>query len=62
MVVLILEDPQKEIVYYKRVKELGKIHNFDVEYVTPKILGIKDNKCPYIDCKCHRHDKKEESK
>ena len=62
MVVLILEDPQKEKVYYKRVKELGKIHNFDVEYVTPEILGIKDNKCPYIDCKCHRHDKKETGK
>lgn len=35
-VVLILEEPKKEKIYYKRVKELGKIHNFDVEYVTPK--------------------------
>lgn len=54
-VVLILEEPKKEKVYYKRVKELGKIHNFDVEYITPKILHIKNGVCPYIDCKCHRY-------
>ena len=54
-VVLILENPRKEKIYYKRVKELGKIHNFDVEYVTPRILHLdKDGKCPYIDCKCHK--------
>ena len=52
-VVLILENPRKEKIYYKRVKELGKIHNFDVEYVTPEILLVKDGKCPYKDCKCH---------
>lgn len=58
MVVLILEDPQKEMVYFNRVKELGKIHNFDVEYVTPDILNLdKDGKCPYTDCKCHRKKK-----
>ena len=54
MVVLILEDPKREMVYYNMVKRLGKIHNFDVEYVTPDILNIKDGKCPYADCKCHR--------
>ena len=54
MVVLILENPRQEKIYYKRVKELGKIHNFDVEYVTPKILHLKDGECPYVDCKCHR--------
>ena len=53
-VVLILENPRKEKVYYKRVKELGKIHNFDVEYVTPRILHLKDGKCPYVDCKCNK--------
>ena len=54
-VVLILENPRKEKIYYKRVKELGRIHNFDVEYVTPRILHLdKDGKCPYIDCKCHK--------
>jgi len=38
MVVLILENPKKEYIYYKRVKELGKIHGFDTEYVTPKLI------------------------
>jgi len=54
MVVLILEDPKNEMVYYQRVKKLGEIHNFDVEYVTPAILNIKNGKCPYVDCKCHK--------
>jgi hypothetical protein len=53
-IVLILEDPKKEMVYYYRVKKLGKIHNFEVEYVTPDILNIKDGKCPYLDCKCNQ--------
>ena len=54
-VVLILENPKKEIVYYKRVKKLGCIHNFDVEYVTIESLNLKTktNKCPYKDCKCN---------
>ena len=39
MVVLILENPRREKVYYKRVKRLSKIHNFDVEYITPKIFN-----------------------
>lgn len=56
-VVLILENPQKEIIYYKRVKELGEIHNFDVEYVTTEILELDHNgKCPFKDCKCHKHN------
>lgn len=54
MVVLILEDPKKDMVYYNRVKKLAKIHNFDTEYVTPEFLHIKDGKCPYLDCKCHK--------
>ena len=54
-VILILEDPQKEIVYFNRVKNLSNIYNFDVEYVTPKILCIKDDgTCSYNDCKCNR--------
>lgn len=53
-VVLILENPKKEMVYFNRVKALGKIHNFDVEYVTPEILHLKDGKCPYLDCKCNK--------
>ena len=54
MVVLILEEPKHEMVYYNRVKKLSCIHNFDVEYVTLKILNIKNGKCPYMDCKCNK--------
>jgi len=54
-VVLILENPKKEMIYFDRVKQLGKIHNFEVEYVTPSILNLdKNGKCPYADCKCNR--------
>ena len=53
-VVLILEKPKKQMVYYWRVFELGKLHNFDVEYVTPSILQLKNGKCSYIDCKCNK--------
>ena len=60
-VVLILEDPKKEMVYYHRVKELGRIHNFEVEYVTKNLLKLNDKgQCQYLDCKCHRRDKKED--
>lgn len=63
MVVLILENYNKQRKYFKRVEKLSKIHNFDVEYVTGSILNIKKikddkgrgigEKCPYIDCKCN---------
>ena len=53
-VVLILEHPKKQMVYFKRVQELSKQYNFDAEYVTPEILHIKDGKCPYPDCKCNK--------
>ena len=53
-VILILEDPKEEMVYYYRVKKLGEIHNFDVEYVTPEILDLKDGKCQFKDCRCHK--------
>lgn len=59
-VVLILENPKKQMVYFRRVEALSKVHNFDVEYVTPEILNIKNGKCPYLDCKCNR--KKEQKK
>lgn len=61
MVVLILEDPKAEMVYFNRVKKLGKIHGFDVEYITPEILNIVDGKCPYVDCKCHKTKQKRKS-
>ena len=53
-VVLILEEPKKEMVYFNRVKKLSEIHNFDIEYITQDILCTKENKCPYDDCKCRR--------
>lgn len=55
-VILILENPEKQMCYFERVQNLGKIHNFDVEYVTPEILNIVDDKCQYSDCKCHRNN------
>lgn len=62
-VVLILENPQKEIVYFNRVKDLGELHNFDVEYVTPQILCVKeDGTCPYLDCKCNKQKQKVQCK
>lgn len=58
MVVLILENPEKQLCYFERVQNLGRIGNFDVEYVTPEILNIQDAKCQYKDCKCHKTKKK----
>ena len=57
MVVLILENPSREFVYYSRVKRLAEIYDFDIEYVTPEILNIKNGKCPYADCKCRKNKK-----
>ena len=53
-VVLILENPKHEHVYFNRVKNLSRIYNFDVEYITSDILCLKENKCPYNNCKCNR--------
>ena len=61
-VVLILEKPKKEMVYFNRVLELGKIYNFDVEYVTSAILQLKNGKCPYMDCKCNKKKNKTKRK
>lgn len=55
MVILILECPSKEYVYLKHVQILGKIYNFDVDYVTPEILNIdKNGKCNNPKCKCKK--------
>ena len=54
MVVLILEEPQKEMIYFERVKNLSVIYNFDVDFITTEILNLKNDKCPYYDCKCHK--------
>lgn len=54
-VVLILEHPESQMMYYNRVKALSKIHNFDVEYVTPDILELNcRNQCKNPKCKCHK--------
>ncbi|MBR1942494.1 hypothetical protein IJ843_02020 [bacterium] len=50
-VVLILENPQKQMIYFYRVKKIGEKYNFNVEYITPEILNLKNDKCQYLDCK-----------
>ena len=57
MVVLILENPKKEMVYFNRVKSLAQIYNFDAEYITPDILNLQNGKCQKSDCKCYKHRK-----
>ncbi len=37
-VVLILEKPEKQMVYFRRVKKLAEIYDFDAEYITPEIF------------------------
>ena len=54
-IVLILDDPSTQMVYFKRVKRIGKKYKFDVEFVTNDILNLgKDGKCQNPNCKCHR--------
>ena len=56
MVVLIIEYPQKQMVYLNRVKALAKIHGFDVQYVTPGILSLDENGCcQFKTCRCHKN-------
>ncbi len=57
-VVLILENPKKQMCYYERVKNLSKIHDFDSEFVTPEILNLQNGKCSFKNCKCNRKKKK----
>ena len=54
-VVLILENPQKQMCYFKRVENLSKIYNFDAEYITKDILNLKNGKCLNHQCKCNRY-------
>ena len=53
-VVLILEKPKKQMIYFLRVFELGKLHNFDAEYVTMNILNLEKGKCQNPNCKCNK--------
>lgn len=56
-VVLILDSKYKrqQMVYYERVKRIGKVYGIDVEYVSDEILNIDSKgKCQYEDCKCNK--------
>ena len=56
MVVLILDEPEKQMIYYNRVKRIGKKYKFDVEYITNDILQLNEKgKCFNPKCKCHEH-------
>lgn len=53
MIVLILDNPQEQMVYFHRVGKLAEKYNFDVEYVTNNILKLdNEGKCEYPLCKC----------
>ena len=59
MVVLILENPKKQMCYYERVKRIAEKYGIDTEYVTNDILNLdKEGRCQYSDCKCHRNKQK----
>ena len=55
MVILILENPQKQMIYFNRVKQLANAYNFEVQYVTKDILNLDpQGKCSNPKCKCHK--------
>ncbi len=59
MIVLILENPKREINYYYRVKRIADIHGIDVEFITDKILkSDNSDTCNYRPCKCHHRQKR----
>ena len=56
-VVIILDSKYKyqQMVYFERVKKIGKIYNIDVEYISDDILNIDNKgKCQFVDCKCNK--------
>ena len=59
-VVLILDSKYKkeQMRYFDRIKKIGEVYNFEVEYITDDILSLdKNGKCPYTDCKCNKNKK-----
>lgn len=58
-VVLIIDKKyeKKQLYCYERIKRIGEVYNFEVEYITDDILQLdKEGHCPYSDCKCNiRH-------
>ena len=60
-VVLILDNPKTQMIYYKRVQRLGKKYKFDTEYVTDDILQLNDSgHCANPKCKCHKQQDTED--
>lgn len=54
-VVLILDNPKTQMVYYKRVERLSKKYKFDTEYVTDDILKLDESgHCFNPKCKCYK--------
>ena len=54
-VVLILDEPCKQMVYFERIQRIGKKYKIDTEYVTNEILNVDENyKCKNPKCKCHK--------
>ncbi len=54
LVVLILDEPDKQMVYFKRIQKIGKKYKIDTEYVTNDILQLdKEGKCLNPKCKCN---------
>jgi len=55
MVILILDTPETQMVYYNRVKKIGKKYKFDVGFVTNDVLKLdKDGRCFNPECKCNK--------
>ena len=55
-VVLILDKDKlkSQLIYYNRVKKIGKIYGFDTEYISDEILNIDTKyRCQFKDCKCN---------
>lgn len=53
-VILILENPKKQLVYYTRAKKIAEHYNFDIDYITSEILNLdKNKKCHFATCKCN---------
>ena len=56
-VVLILDSKykQQQMVYYERVKQLGKSYGIEVEYISDEVLNLGNKgRCQFKDCKCNR--------
>lgn len=60
-IVLILDKKylDRQMHYYNRLVKIGEVYGIQVEYVTDDILNLDEHgRCPYKECKCHKHKKK----